>query len=573
MKNVQLTQGRILGRIFALSISGLALLPASAAAQAATAVRVLASGSASSAAVSVSPTSVTVAAGATQQFSASVTGTPNTSVTWSATAGVVSASGSYTAPGTPGTYKVMATITGGTISAAATVSVASTATGIPLSPGQDIQAAVNAAPSGSSFLLKAGVHRMQTIRPKDGDVFSGEPGAILSGARLLTSFTKSGNYWVASGQTQQGTVHGECQAAYPRCSYPEQLFIDDQVQLHVSSLAAVTAGKWFFDYGADQIYIGSDPTSRKVETSVTTDAFEATANNVTITGLTIEKYANLAQFGAIQPDGRSGWIVTNNEVRWNHGLGIRVATGARVSNNKVHHNGQMGIGGGGSDVLVEGNEINANNAVGFDYGWEGGGTKFAGTSRLTLRNNFVHHNNGPGLWLDIDNINFLIEGNRTEDNYATIAAAAPGIFIEISYGGVIRNNLARRNGTGFSTWLWGAGILVAASGGTGLEITGNTVEDNLHGIALIQQNRGSGAYGPYIVQNVWVHDNIIRMPGGMTGGVQDNGDNALFSNRNNRFERNTYYLAGGGHFAWMNGERSDTEWRSYGMDTTGVFNK
>jgi hypothetical protein len=339
----------------------------------------------------------------------------------------------------------------------------------------------------------------------------------------------------------------------------------------VGSLSAVTASSWFFDYGSDQIYFATDPTGHRVETSVTTTAFEATGNNVTISSLTIEKYANLAQFGAIQPDGRTGWVITGNEVRWNHGLGIRVATGARVTGNNVHHNGQMGIGGGGSDVLVEGNEIAYNNTAGFDYGWEGGGTKFAGTTRLTLRNNFAHHSNGPGLWLDIDNIDFVIEDNRVEDNFSTISAAAPGIFVEISYGGVIRGNTVRRNGAGFSTWLWGAGILVAASGGSGLEIVGNTVEDNEHGIALVQQPRGSGAHGPYLVQNVHVHDNTIRMPRGMSGGVQDANDDAIFTSRNNRFDRNTYYLAPSGHFAWMNGERTEAEWRGYGMDTNGTF--
>ncbi len=260
-------------------------------------------------------------------------------------------------------------------------------------------------------------------------------------------------------------------------------------------------------------------------------------------------------------------------MRWNHGVGLRTSHGMRLTGSKLHHNGQMGMGGGGGDVLVEGNEIAYNNTNGFDAGWEAGGTKFVATDRLVARNNFVHHNNGPGIWLDIDNINFTIDGNTTEDNYSTSHAASPGIFIEISYGGVIRNNIVRRNGAGFNPWLWGAGILVAASGGSGLEITGNTVENNEHGVALIQQNRGSGAHGAYNVQNVWVHDNTIRMARGMTGAVQDWGGTVIYSGRNNRFERNTYYLSPEARFAWMDGERSDAQWRAYGQDTTGTFNR
>ena len=49
-------------------------------------------------AVSVSPTSTTVASGGTQQFTATVTGTTNTAVTWTASLGTISSTGLYTAP-------------------------------------------------------------------------------------------------------------------------------------------------------------------------------------------------------------------------------------------------------------------------------------------------------------------------------------------------------------------------------------------------------------------------------------------------------------------------------------------
>ena len=60
-------------------------------------------------AVSISPVSAALLTGATQQFTATVTGSSNTAVTWLATGGTVSASGLYTAPATVGTYTVTAT--------------------------------------------------------------------------------------------------------------------------------------------------------------------------------------------------------------------------------------------------------------------------------------------------------------------------------------------------------------------------------------------------------------------------------------------------------------------------------
>ena len=75
-------------------------------------------------AVSISPVSAALLTGATQQFTATVTGSTNTAVTWSATGGTVSSNGLYTAPATAGTYSVTATSQADTTkSASATVTV------------------------------------------------------------------------------------------------------------------------------------------------------------------------------------------------------------------------------------------------------------------------------------------------------------------------------------------------------------------------------------------------------------------------------------------------------------------
>jgi len=76
--------------------------------------------------VSVSPTTATVASGGTEQFSAQVTNTSNTAVTWSATSGTVSTAGLFTAPTVTATKTVTVTATSvadNTKSASATVTV------------------------------------------------------------------------------------------------------------------------------------------------------------------------------------------------------------------------------------------------------------------------------------------------------------------------------------------------------------------------------------------------------------------------------------------------------------------
>ena len=65
-----------------------------------------------------------------------------------------------------------------------------------------------------------------------------------------------------------------------------------------------------------------------------------------------------------------------------------------------------------------------------------------------MTNNRVHHNKGAGLWADTNNKGFRVEGNYINDN------DAEGIFYEISYNALVRNNTLIRNalvkGRGFA---------------------------------------------------------------------------------------------------------------------------
>src|SRR6266568_2970994 len=79
--------------------------------------------------VAITPTSVTVPAAGTQQFSASVSGTPNKSVTWSVSVGTITSNGLFTAPAaTQNTivYLKAASIVDPNKTATATVTVSAT---------------------------------------------------------------------------------------------------------------------------------------------------------------------------------------------------------------------------------------------------------------------------------------------------------------------------------------------------------------------------------------------------------------------------------------------------------------
>jgi hypothetical protein len=420
------------------------------------------------------------------------------------------------------------------------------------------QAAIDAAPAGANFCIKAGEHRLQAAIPKDRQRFHGEAGALLNGSRRITAFSREGRYWVASGQTQRGEQRPEviCLPGRARCSYPEAFFIDDLALVHVSRLQDVTPGRFFFDYSRSRIYFLDDPTGRKIEASAAPYAFRGGARAVLVENLTIEKYAPPVQYGAVgynlpSPD----WIIRNNEIRLNYGLGVSAGSNSRVIGNLIHGNGQMGAGCRGRNILFEQNEIASNGYFsGVDPNWEGGGAKCALTQGLVVRGNHLRRNNGYGFWTDIDNVGSLYEGNLVEDNLAG------GITHEISFAAVIRYNTFRRNGPATPVWLWGAAILIQNS--RDVEVYGNSVDmtGRGNGISLVQQDRGV-----HVTINNNVHDNtlISATPDhGASGALADHDLEGLRAG-NNRFDGNLYRVRDPSdeHWAWVDGFHSWAEHR------------
>jgi hypothetical protein len=449
---------------------------------------------------------------------------------------------------------------------------------IAIAPGESIQAAVGKNPAGATFLIKPGVHRLQSVQPKAGDTFVGEPGAMLSGAQELSGFQREGRWWVASIRVERVESKGECGPDSPGCTLPEDLFIDNVPRHRQTAIDELARGGWYLDYAAGKAYLAEDPQGHRVEMSVARYAFAGDASNVTIRGLTIEKYAGPTGVGAVHgglpvPGGKrsQNWVVEDNEIRWNHDVGIWVGQGMRVLKNRLHHNGHMGVGGTGRNVIVDGNEIAYNNYAGYDYHWAAGGAKFVLSEDLQLRNNYVHHNEGPGLWADIDCDNVVFEHNRTSDNKVA------GIFFEISFGAIIRDNVIQNEGgnPGRSGMDQGAGILLNTS--SNAEIYRNEVVNCPNGIVGIQSNRGTSRWTSrtYALKNMYAHDNSITQESGFAAGIRSGPAYApaVFTEWNNRFENNTYKLrdATGRFFFWDNGPRTTAEWKTAGNEHTGKF--
>jgi hypothetical protein len=444
---------------------------------------------------------------------------------------------------------------------------------VTVNPGDPIDKLVNRAPAGTTFIFVPGLHRIQRIQPKDGQSFIGMKGAIISGAVELHGFTGEGSRWVLDDQPKHGAFHGVCAKNPDRsesraCQYSQDLFMDGVALLPVEGLGELKPGRWYYDQDNERIYIADSPGTHAIELSVTTAAFMGSAKSVTVRGLTIEKFANPAQSGAIHnystpsQSGR-GWVVEENNIMFNHGIGLRVDEGALVRHNHVHHNGQLGIAASGQGVVIEKNELAYNNTLGFSYWWEAGGSKFVRTQDLIVRQNHVHHNIGPGLWTDGYNVNALYEDNLVEDNHG------PGISHEISYNAVIAGNMVRRNGFSIG-WYTGAGILIHAS--SDVEVRDNHVLDNANGIIALQQDRGNGPQGLHQVKNVYVHDNHVGMAVGASGLAFDPKYTGVQTANGTRFESNSYEISGQRQsFVWLGKALTKNQWIDQGHDTNGKF--
>ena len=457
-------------------------------------------------------------------------------------------------------------------SAALTLTQASAST-VYVYPSNNLQNVVNGNPSGTTYVLTPGVYRMQSVAPKSGDTYVGQSGAVMNGSTLATSFSQqtiSGiTYWVTSGPTQAGTVAGTCDSSHPMCKYAQDLFINNQLIPRVASLSAVTASSCYFNYSAGKVYFRTSPAGKTVEIGTSRFAFSSSAPNVTIKSLVIEKYAAPAQTGAI--DASTSWTIMNNEVRFNHGGGIHMTTSDVIKGNYVHHNGQEGVAGGGSNILLQGNEISYNNTAGFEFGWEAGGVWFSNSTSPIIKGNYAHDNYGIGIHLDFQTYNWVIQGNRTQNNYSA------GIDNEIGYAGTASYNVSKNDGmypgkTNPSMW-WGCGIYIYASSGT--NIYNNTIINSTNGVCAVGIPRGSGSRGAFQVSDLSVANNVIVQPSGSAAGAvaQSNGDEAYSSSSGNRWRGNTYKLgsASATAYVWKNENVDASTWRATGHDTSGTW--
>lgn len=419
----------------------------------------------------------------------------------------------------------------------------------------ELEEELDVQPDGTTFCLARGTYRLTSpLTPDDGHKLIGGRGVVLTGAKAISGWTRSGAVWMASTGGAGPTKTDWSEALlHPQARYQEDLFLTGVPRLRKVGVldggvirgepaSTVSQGEYFIDYDQDRIILGSDPEGRRAELSVTPAAIDSGANAVTVKSLKIQRFAG----PGIESAGGEGWHIVDNEFRDNHTRALKVYGGARVVRNYIHHNGQYGVAGTGDGNLFSGNEIAFNNAAKFARSstsfWDAGGSKFVRNTRLVLRDNYVHDNFGDGLWIDIDNAGVTIAGNRIEDNYRM------GINYEISFSALIQNNSVTDNGD--------VGIWVNSS--RGVRVTENLVKKNGDAIIIADQDRDG-----YAVRNIKVDNNEV-----VRSGITGTDDTRVPS-----FVANVYRVSDVNNKLWMwnDVEVDAAGWKGVGQDLTGRF--
>jgi hypothetical protein len=342
-------------------------------------------------------------------------------------------------------------------------------------PLQTIERAVEQAASGDTIVLGGGVyHESVQVYGKSVHITSA-PGqrAVLDGARPVEGWTASGGDWVVEGWTREFDVEsgGPVSNDRPLAGRPDQVFLAGTQLAQVTSRDAVAPGSFFHDTAADRLWIGDDPNGRLVEASdLAWGLYFNKADGSSLADVTVQRYATRSGDMAALRVYSNGVNVSGVVVQHNARMGLSaIGSDIHVGDSTFNGNGYLGVHGNDLDGFVlERSSVQANNVSGFDEFHSAGGVKLTSSTRVTIRENDVSHNRGPGIWTDLDTNNVTIVANLVERN------SRAGIEIELSDRVNALSNVALGNGE--------AGIWVVES--QNVQVLHNASFDNVNGIEV-----------------------------------------------------------------------------------------
>ena len=209
------------------------------------------------------------------------------------------------------------------------------------------------------------------------------------------------------------------------------------------------------------------------------------------------------------------------DVEWASAEGLRLeGTGIVLRRCSFNNCGESGFNAYYTvNCLIEDCEYAYNNTQpnkNFSPDWGAAGSKHCFNYRLVFVRNYAHHNNGPGIWLDISNNECEIRNSLCTDNNGA------GIFYEISYNLYAHDNVMFNNGLNARPGAWGANGGISLSESPGCVIERNILIGNVEGFQFRDQTRTTVPPVNETIRNIpvadvlkgeiaiWNHDEVIR---------------------------------------------------------------
>ena len=337
-----------------------------------------------------------------------------------------------------------------------------------------LQALVDAASPGAVVEAQGGCIYRETVTINKPLTLKGAPGAEIRGSDVWASsdFTPTGGLFKSTTAvpTLDADTSAFCEGSSERCRQPEQVYLDGVALKQVANTAIPASGEFKID-SSRRIYLADNPSGKQVEVTTRNMWINGTGNSVTVDGIVFKH----AAADGIKPRG-DNWTVEDCDLSYAHQANLRMSqgTGYVSQRNKLHHGGQMGMGGNNSSVQVLSNDIYANNIEEYKHSWAAGGMKLSNGKTLVIDGNHFHHNYGNGVWIDVPNSpqDITISNNRVDHN------EDHGIRFEASTNGNIYGNTVWENG-----WV-GGGYGISLNASSSARVHHNTVAWNEGGIIV-----------------------------------------------------------------------------------------
>lgn len=332
--------------------------------------------------------------------------------------------------------------------------------GTSVEPLKTISAAAARAKAGDHVIIHGGDYRETVIittsgTAKDPIIFEAAPGErpVIKGSDILQGWQKDeGAVWKV--KLPPLPPHGEDgkDPAFWNTNDVRQIFTKDGTMLDAQRLRrvkerkAMEAGTFFCDTNAPLLFVwlsdSESPNEHPPEVAVRGAWLYLYGSNVTIRGLQMRHASTtaLANWPACGLEGDNN-ALEDCLVSWGDFAGVSLAgRGHRLQRNVIACHGACGVGGRGENHVIENCRVVYNNVDRYNTDWHAGGAKLIPNFHHgTIRHNEFAHNLGPGLWLDNQCDENVIDGNFSHDNEGA------GIMVEVSTGNLVMNNISVAN--------------------------------------------------------------------------------------------------------------------------------